>query len=188
MSGEVVFRPLAAWPYPNTRDRRGWRTFTAPWLNTLNLLRAELDKLRARDVIVAVCLTENEIRRDGYPKEQARPFHPGVEVSFTANALPNKPRIVYATDVCEDWQHNIRSIALGLGALRAVDRYGITRRGEQYAGFMALAAGGPDVEAGRRLVDEAGGIREALMKHHPDHGGDPRNFAHVQAFREKAEL
>ncbi|MGH3942598.1 MAG: hypothetical protein ACRDTG_29045 [Pseudonocardiaceae bacterium] len=28
-----------------------------------------------------------------------------------------------------------------LGALRAVDRYGITRRGEQYAGFRALEAG-----------------------------------------------
>jgi len=46
-------------------------------------------------------------------------------------------------NVCdEDWRHNVRSIALGLEALRAVDRYGISRRGEQYAGFRAALASG----------------------------------------------
>lgn len=49
-------------------------------------------------------------------------------------------RMVLATDVCEDWMHNVRSIALTLEALRAVDRYGATQ-GRQYAGFAgALTA------------------------------------------------
>jgi hypothetical protein len=52
-------------------------------------------------------------------------------------ALDPGHRLVYATDACDFWQHNVRSIALGLAALRAVDRYGISRRGEQYAGYRA---------------------------------------------------
>jgi len=33
------------------------------------------------------------------------------------------------TDSCEFWQHNVRPIALRLVALRAVDRYDVTKRG-----------------------------------------------------------
>ncbi len=61
--------------------------------------------------------------------------------TFRAAIDPAK-RLVYATDACEFWQHNVRSIALGLEALRAVDRYGISRRGEQYAGFRAALTPG----------------------------------------------
>jgi hypothetical protein len=39
------------------------------------------------------------------------------------------------------WQHNVRAIAKTLEALRAVDRYGATETGQQYAGFKALPAG-----------------------------------------------
>lgn len=72
----------------------------------------------------------------------------------------------------------------GLEALRAVDRHGITRRGEQYAGFKALPPGGPSVERGRLLVEQHGSVRRALLATHPDHGGDPSELADVQAYRE----
>jgi hypothetical protein len=62
-------------------------------------------------------------------------------VAVRAAESDDSRRLVYATDVCANWEHNVRSIALGLEALRAVDRYGITRRGEQYAGFMQLTSG-----------------------------------------------
>jgi hypothetical protein len=39
------------------------------------------------------------------------------------------PVIVYT------WQDNLRAVALGLEALRRVERYGIAQRGEQYAGW-----------------------------------------------------
>lgn len=39
-----------------------------------------------------------------------------------------------------DWQINLRAIALGLEALRKLDRYGITSRGEQYTGWRAIEA------------------------------------------------
>lgn len=180
----VTFRPLLVWPYPQTPtwERRSRYTFKAGWENTVNLLVSEIDRLNGRDVVIGAGLSPDDIRLDGLPRSNARqPIHPGVEVSFDTKM----GRLVYATDVCEFWQHNVRSIALGLEALRAVDRYGITRKGEQYAGFAQLTAGGPDPNRGRQLVEAAGSVKAALHRHHPDHGGDPRDFADVQAYRER---
>jgi hypothetical protein len=84
---------------------------------------------------------EELIRRHGSVKAAQKATHPDVGGSardFAAvQASQERKRLVYATDVCEFWQHNVRSIALGLEALRAVDRYGISKRGQQYAGFRA---------------------------------------------------
>jgi hypothetical protein len=86
-------------------------------------------------------------RAGGDAKAALRRAHPdtgGDHADFVAIQAATDPakRLVYATDVCAFWQHNIRSIALGLEALRAVDRYGISRRGEQYAGFRAALTSG----------------------------------------------
>jgi hypothetical protein len=39
------------------------------------------------------------------------------------------------------WPSRVRSIALGLEALRAVDRYGLTHQGEQYTPWKAIGSG-----------------------------------------------
>jgi hypothetical protein len=180
----ATFRPMAAWPHAETRNRRSRWTFKAPWSDTLRLLEYEIDRLDGREVIIGGGWREQDIRLDGLPRSDARePAFPGVEISFE---LPDGRRLVYATDVCELWQHNVRSIALGLEALRAVDRFGITRHGEQYAGFAMLPPGGPDPVRGAALVKAAGGLINALKKHHPDHGGDERDFVDVQAYRQQA--
>lgn len=185
---QATFRPIALWPHDSTPSysRRSPHVFKASWQNTLNLLDRELNHLSARNVIIGCGLREEDLRLDGWPRSGARePFHPGVEVSFDTKRVQH--RLVYATDVCARWEHNVRAIGLGLEALRAVDRHGITRRGEQYAGFKALAAGsGPSVERGRRLIDDHGSVNAALKATHPDHGGDPEDFADVQAARELA--
>ena len=179
-----TFRPLPVCPYQATppSQRRSQWTFRAGWQDTLDSLEHELSLLSAHDMVIGAGFREGDIRRDGMPRADARePVHPGIEISFETR----QGRLTYSTDICAYWQHNVRSIALGLEALRAVDRYGITHRGEQYAGFLALAPGGPDAIRGQRLVERAGGIRQALMAHHPDHGGDPTDFADVQAYRER---
>lgn len=179
-------RPIALWPHDSTpADRRRSRhTFKAGWDNTLALLDRELRHLEASNVIIGCGLREEDIRLDGWPRSGARlPSHPGVEVSFDS---PHG-RLVYATDVCEIWEHNVRAVALGLEALRAVDRHGISRRGQQYAGFRELMPGsGPSASRGQTLIDEHGSVTAALKATHPDHGGDPRAFADVQAARELA--
>lgn len=173
----VTFRPLPIWPHPQTRDRRSAWTFKAGWQNTIDLLGHELGFLDGRNVVIGAALREQDIRRDGLPRADARaPMHPGVELSFDSR----HGRLTYATDTCERWEHNVRSIALGLQGLRAVDRYGITRTGEQYAGWVALP---PGESRGLELIRRHGGVREALKATHPDHGGDREDFEAVQAAR-----
>lgn len=179
----ATFRALPVWPYPVTAERRSRWTFKASWSETLSLLEYEIDRLSGHTIVIGAGFRTGDIRLDGMPRADARePSHPGIEISFDSI----HGRLTYSTDVCERWQHNVRAIALGLEALRAVDRHGISKRGQQYAGFAQLTAGGPDAGRGKHLVERAGGIRAALMAHHPDHNGNPKDFADVQAYREQA--
>lgn len=182
---QFTYRPLPNWPFPATPwdQRRSRWTFKASWSDTLDKLEYEIGRLDGSSVVFGIGLEERDIRKDGLPRADARPArHPGVEISFDSR----HGRLTYSTDSYELWQHNVRAIALGLEYLRGLDRYGITRRGEQYAGWAQLTAGGPDPERGRALVEAAGGITMALRKHHPDAGGDARDFIDVQTYRAQA--
>lgn len=136
-------RPLGPWGRPITKDRRTSATFRAPWNDTVTMLKAEAYALGAVLVVVQIDAQADQIRRDGMLKATAKVEFPGVKVSFGSRHGP----LAYATDVYEHqhagampgWQANVRAIALGLVALRSVDRYGITRSGEQYRGWTALS-------------------------------------------------
>lgn len=181
-----TLRPLPDWPYPETRDRRGRYAFKASWGNTLELLSRELAHLSASEPVIGAGFREADLRMDGLPRSNARvPSHPGIEISFNT---PKLGRLVYRTDSCEWWEHNVRSIALGLEALRAVDRYGMTGAGQQYAGFRALPAGGDEqlrIRGAAIVRDRFGGdVRAALRATHPDAGGQEEDFKAVSKFRE----
>jgi len=132
-------RPIREWTDHQTpaTQRRSRYTFSTPFSQTESLLRRELEHLGAKDVVLQLAVAEADLRLDGTFRASARIVHPGVKIAFDSKHGP----LTYATDSCELWQHNVRSIALGLEALRAVDRYGVTRRGEQYTGWKALPAG-----------------------------------------------
>jgi hypothetical protein len=109
--------------------------------------------------------------------------HPGVEISFDSRA---HGRQSFATDEYDDWQDNVRAIALSLEALRAVERWGVSK-GRQYAGFALLAAGPGLEEQGRLLVARFGSVKEALRHTHPDTGDTdmtPRDYQAVIACRD----
>lgn len=136
-------RPLSGWDGPRTpADRRRSRyAFSAGWASTLELLESELRHLQAREVVLEADFREQDLRLDGMPRSNARqPVDPAVRLSFGSKHGP----LVYQCDSVDAWQGNVRSIALGLQALRAVDRYGITRRAEQYRGWRQIG-GGPAV-------------------------------------------
>lgn len=195
----VRFRPIEVWPGRLLRwDERRRAQFRASWPKTVDLMNRELANLQAEDVVLQLALRERDIRLDGYPRADARADHPGVILAFKSRYGP----LQYATDTFDDWQDNIRAIALGLEALRAVDRYGVTKRGEQYRGWQALPApaGGPmTVEAAARFIAEqatAAGFpvdpddvlgpfrqdayRAAARQAHPDTGGDHTTFVRLQ--------
>ena len=173
----ATFRPLPSWPYP--RHPRRPATYRVGYARSLADLEREIGLLKGHEVIIGVVASEADIRMDGMLRQRASVLYPGVEVSFE---VPDRRRLVFHTDVHGDWRDNLRAIALGLSALRAVDRYGITSGAEQYAGFALLEAG--PVDRGRRLVEEAGSIEAALKRHHPDHGGHQRALGDVLAYRE----
>jgi hypothetical protein len=142
-------RPLGPWIGPKTAIPASPAVFRAPWPDTLALLGRETDLLGARLVVVQVDVTEGEIRRDGMLRAGARVGFWGVRVSFDSRHGP----LTYATDAYAGWKANVRAIALALEALRAVDRYGVSRTGEQYRGWRAITAG--PAPAGRMSRDEA---------------------------------
>ena len=111
--------------------------FDTAWTETEDLLLREVRHLHGKDLVVEVDVTESDIRLDGKMRANARPSTPGVRVAFDSQHGP----LTYATDRFTTWQDNVRAIALGLEALRKVDRYGITKRGEQYAGWRQLPGG-----------------------------------------------
>jgi hypothetical protein len=169
-------RPLSPWPGPVTASRKSSGVFQADWDSTLMLLRDEVGKLDGEyPVIIQIDVGELDLRQDGMLKTRANvgPF-PGVIVSFKSRFGP----LQYASDAYEQrytgslpgWQANIRAVALALEALRAVDRYGVSKRGEQYTGWKALPRGG----SGFGSADEA---EQWMRKYYSSDRGDPDTAA-----------
>lgn len=140
----ATFRPIEEWPNPGFEPHRSRERsrFDSHWQATLDLLRYELARLGADAVVVKLALGDRDIRRDGYPKSNARPEHPGVVVEWQIGEAWYRR----AAEKYDDWQSNVRAIALTLEALRAVERWGAVS-GEQYEGFrLELEAGRPAIE------------------------------------------
>lgn len=190
--------PLTTWPGALTADHARQRSkFSTPLTLTLPLLTRELDMLGARNAVLEVAIPSEQFRIDGRPRATARATHPGVVLSLPHTKFGP---LRYATDTFTTWTDNLRAIALGLEALRKVERYGITRRGEQYAGFKALPPGdqpGPLTAAAAlvfltsaagwqepldtgnpSMVDAA--YRDAAKRLHPDAGGSTSAFQRLQ--------
>jgi hypothetical protein len=196
---EYTVRPIVSWPGTLTARRQRAR-FKASWSDTLRLLERELRHLGARDVVLQAAVQARDVRVDGRLRGDARPAHPGVILSFGSRHGP----LSYPCDTFGGWDDNVRAIALSLEHLRTVDRYGVTRRGEQYRGFAALpppvvTAAPMTVEQAVRWLWEETAIRvtdaaslatagrAAAMKLHPDRGGNGEDFDRLQRVRELLE-
>lgn len=178
----LTFRPIDQWPGEITRDRK-YSQFSASYDQTLDLLDRELSNLQATNVVIQLALSESDVRLDGLPKGRARPSHPGVILAFDSVHGCLK----YATDTFDRWQDNLRAIALSLEALRKVDRYGVSKRGEQYTGWLGLPSGSGSMsrqEAEQFIAKHGGSYREAVKCLHPDAGGSEEDFKRLQEAKE----
>lgn len=197
-----VIRPLAE-PRPRPGNVRA--QFSAPLGRTVKLLGRELRQLDATSIVVELDLRDRDIRQDGFPRADARTMSPGVAVSFE---IPLIGATRFETCEFKDWTDNLRGISLGLEALRAINRYGISKRGEQYRGWRELTAGAVDpislivtredaidvladvlqlsdgalaFATGDDLVQA---VKRAQRKTHPDAGGDGETFRKVTKAKE----
>jgi hypothetical protein len=146
---DLRFVPLTAWPGEPTKERKN-AAFRSAYLKTLDLLETELKAIKARSIVIEAFYTLEQIRNDGWPRANQNPSHPGVILGFKKPDGPviyreQKPfvNIVPLSFPCDTYyhiEHNIHAIALSLQALRAVDRYGVTKRAEQYAGWKRIEA------------------------------------------------
>lgn len=130
---DLVFRPLEA---PANRPRKRSQ-FKATWMKTLDLLEYELAQLGAKDIVVQAGFALSEIRNDGWPRGGAKAKHPAVVLSFRDRK--GNP-LSFPCDSYDRYEDNLRAIGLSLEALRAVNRYGVTKGHEQYQGFAQLSA------------------------------------------------
>jgi hypothetical protein len=204
---KYAIRPLGLWTRPVTAARRSSGVFQVDWDATLTLLRDEVDHLDGEyPIAIQIDVKEVDVRLDGMLKTRAQVgSFPGVIVSFGSRFGP----LQYASDAYEQrysgqlpgWQANVRAVALALEALRAVDRYGVSKRGEQYAGWKALPSGngsafGSADEAERWMyrrsrelgmsgtVDTPQLYRQLARKMHPDTGADPGEWDRLDAARQ----
>lgn len=220
---KIECRPISAYPVPETRNRRpaqfhrkvdrSWSSGRAfkekkPILlsDNLDLLEREALHLGCKHLIIEADFKEGQIRQDGWPRADAKPSSPRVVISLLSS---HHGPLRYPCDTFTRFEDNIRAVGLALQALRTVDRYGVTRRGEQYAGWKALPAstdptmtaqvaaevvqilsGSTREEAQEgasevlEMADHARGvIREALRRTHPDTGGSAEAFHQVQTAR-----
>lgn len=111
--------------------------FDSPWSSTLDVLRRELTVLGAKNTILELNVLPGSIRLDGELYANAKVTDPAVRLHFDSK----HGHLTYQTDRFHGWRDNVRAIALGLEALRRIDRYGIGRGDEQYQGWLALEAG-----------------------------------------------
>lgn len=211
----LTFRPIKVWP-PGWKDvgrNRVVSHFRARYSDTLERLDRELRALNATDVSLQVDASPRDVRLDGQLRADARVDHPGAILTIESRRLGTLTyscdrfvRPVYRRDSGPSWQHNLRAIALGLEALRTVDRYGIADRDQQYAGYREIGSGAtpmgpPTVEGAARFIAETVDpgwlvdvendpffalsiFRDAAKLAHPDAGGDPEVFKRLTAARD----
>ena len=137
-------RPLSdrTWLQPSKRRRS---PFTAGWGDTLSLLEREVAQLGGRNLVIEVDVREQDFKLNGELRANARPTDPAVRIAFASRAHGDLiyqcdafNQLGYGSKAVHPWQDNVRAIAFKLEALRAVDRYSASGRGEQYTGFRAI--------------------------------------------------
>lgn len=164
---------------PGTRKRS---PFDATWSTTLEQLDREIRMLSGTNVVIEIDVQEADLKLNGELRANARPATPAVRLAFTSRQHGD---LVYPCDRFTTWQDNVRAIALGMEALRKVERYGIASRQQQYLGFKALP-GGRAMPASHMTSDEALAVLTRTSRLGEGSGETWRAEAHWKKARARA--
>lgn len=157
---EITYRPLTLWTWPKT-EYRTRSPFRQSFSDSLARLRFEVGKLAANgNAVLQIDVAPEQFRRDGQVYANAIWHSPRVVLTLDSKYGP----LTFPCDRFDHWHDNVRALALGLEALRKVDRYGITRRGEQFTGWRAL----PSFTAPSMSADAAASVLASNSSFEPD--------------------
>jgi len=178
--------PLA-WPIgrprASSRDRSQFKTTLGRAIADVS---GEVRRLGGSSLVISSNL---ELRRDGLPYADSRvPADPAVAVYFT---LKKKP-MCFACDRWNRVEENMRAIALTIGALRGIERWGSGSMLEQaFSGFAALPAPeqpwqvlGVKHDSSRAEIETA--YKRLASENHPDRpAGDAEKMARINRARDQ---
>ncbi len=157
-------------------------------------LSDELDRIDAAHVVIS---TDLPLRRDGMPYAEAlrAKNDQGVAVYFMLKGRA----MVMAQDAYSNMAANMRSLAMAIEAMRALERHGGGAMMERaFSGFTALPPATPPKRSWREVLGfeegeevTAGDIgtnyKYLARKHHPDRpGGSATAMAELNAARDEA--
>ena len=182
------------WPtaWPRSTIRQG-SAFKKPLAAARDELYNELRLLGATNVVISTNIITN--LNGTYRTKQSVPDDRGVAVYFKLNGEDQ-------CFPCDRWQYvndNLHAIALSIGALRGLERWGAKEMvSAAFRGFKALPASSivtpyqsrvwwDVLEVSQNASPETikAAYRSLLLKNHPDQGGDERKFHEIQkAFQE----
>jgi len=204
---KIQIKPIKKWIGKETEFPKRSQ-FKATYSKTKQLLEKELfylDAIESTQEIQMFIRPEN-LRRDGELRADARPYRPGVILSFSVIRAGGEPQTLsYPCDAFDDWQDNLRAIALSLEALRKVARYGVFSYADMVErlalpsaeGKVSTAEAAADficshsnfmverILSDRQTMQKA--YREAVTNLHPDKGGTVDDFQKLQEAREVLE-
>ncbi len=175
-----------------TRDKHS-RKAPLTTVDATKRLQGELDRLGA---IKAILSTNVETRLDGTPRADRRdPSDVGAAVYFE---LLGKPLCL----ACDKWDRvadNIAALAQHIDALRRIERYGVGRLEQAFAGYAQLPAKGETqggdwrAEMGFQPTDTPitlevveARYRALLKQRHPDQGGSHDAVVRLNLARDAA--
>ena len=178
------------WKRTDPARRKAQPLFRKNFGGNRDELLTEIDRLGGRKIILS---TNIPLRNDGLPYATFRePQDPGVAVYFDYRDRP----MCFACDQYAHVTENVRAIALTIGALRGMERWGASDMMERaFRGFAAIED--QTFRSWREILgfkpgapvaknDIADAFRRRAQVHHPDKGGDPGKFRDLIAARDRA--
>ncbi len=152
-------------------------------------LKAEVRRMGGLDIILSTNLPlrlDGEPRADAYRREMD---DPGAAVYFEYRGKP----MSFACDLWVRLDHNMRSIAKTIEAIRGIERWGSSEMMQRaFTGFQVLPAPPSPYEVlGLSEVCTPADVKDAYRRlaaqHHPDRGGSQSRMSEINAAYESLQ-
>jgi hypothetical protein len=166
----------------NSYRQTQYKTMT----DALSSLQREMDNLLGASHMVLS--TNVVLRLDGLPRaDQPKQSDPGAALYFNRD----DQRLCLPCDRWDRVEDNIYAIAMHIGAMRGMERWGVGTVEQAFAGYKALSAGEDwwDVlecrrDASREVVEAQ--YKARIRAAHPDTGGSNQAMARLNVARDQA--